>query len=67
MIWIDTVFWWVGAMACGLGTLLAVCLIVTWPIALVWKKCGDMRALFEVVIEANRQGRYIFGQERNDK
>ena len=37
-----------------------------WPINYAWRRCGDTRALIEVMREAKRQGRSIYGVKRDD-
>ena len=67
MYWIDSLFWWIGALVCALGVFIGICLIALWPVEWMWRKYGSMRVLADVLFEARRQGRSIYGADKEDE
>lgn len=67
---IDAVFWWVGAIVCGGGALIACAVLAMVPffvLDVAFKKWADVYTFMEVVAHAKKNGRKLFSERREEK
>jgi hypothetical protein len=53
---LNLIFWWVGAVVCGLGALAGVLFVAGLLVDYIWRRVWDFDAFRRVIEEARRQG-----------